>query len=214
MTKLLSYIFPITKKVKSKFNGTLEITWYNGKKYLNTKNANYSYGSLQEILKFGLEHIALEKVNSILLLGLGGGSVIKTLRNDFNYKKPITAIDIDPVIIEVAKTEFELQTENNLTIICDNALHFVSKNEKQFDLIIIDLFIDVVMPDQFLKLSFWNAILKAKSVHGSILFNASLETTKSNALNEVISFLKSHVYKVETFEKVNNTNTIIIAKTL
>ncbi len=79
----------MTRKVTSKYSDTLEITWYNGKKHLNTKNANYSYGSLQAILKFGLEKIELKHMNSILLLGLGGGSVIETLRQDFNYQKQL-----------------------------------------------------------------------------------------------------------------------------
>jgi spermidine synthase len=214
MTILLSYIYPITKKVKSKFNGTLEITWHNGKKHLNTKNANYSYGSLQDILKFGLEKIQLKSVHSVLLLGLGGGSVIKTLRNDFNFDKHITAIDIDPVIIDIAKEEFELQNAKNLNIICEDALSFMTKNTKTFDLIIIDLFIDTAMPEQFLNLPFWTAILTAKSTNGNIIFNASLETSKSKALNDLIGFLKSHIYKVEVFEKVNNTNTMVIAKAL
>lgn len=127
MKGLLSYIYPVAKKIKSDKNGTLEITWLNGKKHLNSKNANYSYGSLQRILKFGLEKIDLSKINSVLLLGLGGGSVIETLRKDFDYQKHITAIEIDPVIIDLAKEEFQLKIFENLDIICDDALHFVEK---------------------------------------------------------------------------------------
>ena len=214
MSKLLSYLYPITTTVESDYSGTLEITWYNGKKHLNTKNANYSYGSLQHILKFGLEKIELKKVNSVLLLGLGGGSVIETLRNDFKYDKRITAVDIDPKIIEIAKNEFNLVEDEHLEIICEDALHFLQSNSSTFDLIIIDLFIDVKVPDAFLKLVFWNDVLKASSTNGSVLFNAFLEKTKSKALNNIIEFLKSHFYKTEIFEKVNNTNTIILASGL
>ncbi len=105
MIRLLSYIYPITKKVESKYSGTLEITWHNGKKHLNTINANYSYGSLQKILKFGLQNIDVSNCKKILILGLGAGSVIDTLIKDFKYKNHITALDIDPVIIEIAKAE-------------------------------------------------------------------------------------------------------------
>ena len=210
MSKILSYLYPITKKVHSDISGTLEITWYNGKKHLNTKNANYSYGSLQRILKFGLQKINLEKVNSILLLGLGGGSVIETLRQDFDYSKPILAIDIDPVIIDIAKNEFNLKEDENLKIICDDALKFMSSNTQQFDLIIIDLFVDIEVPKPFLDLVFWRHVNKASATNGAIIFNASLEKTKSTALNDVIDFLKTQFYKTEVYEKVNQTNTIII----
>ncbi len=214
MARLLSYLYPVTKKVKSDFSGTLEITWYNGKKHLNTKNANYSYGSLQRVLKFGLEKIELKKINSVLLLGLGGGSVVETLRKDFKYDKAITAVDIDPKIIEIAQNEFNLIEDEHLKIICDDALHHMQLNSTTFDLIIIDLFIDVTVPDAFLKLDFWQDVIKASSINGTILFNASLEKTKSKAVNEVIDFIKTHFYKTEIFEKVNGTNTVIIGSGL
>lgn len=214
MSKLLSYLYPITKKVQSEFSGLLEITWYNGKKHLNTKNANYSYGSLQKILKFGLEHIDLSKVNSVLLLGLGGGSVIETLRNDFSYSKTITAVDIDPTIIAIAQNEFLLKEDANLKIVCADALVYMQTNRVPYDLIIIDLFIDTEVPKAFLALPFWKDITKASATNGAILFNASLEETKSSALNEVIEFLRSHFYHTEVFEKVNATNTLILSKGL
>ena len=214
MIKYLSYLYPITRQIQSKYSGTLEITWYNGKKHLNTKNANYSYGSLQAILKFGLEKINLNHINSILLLGLGGGSVIETLRKDFNYQKQITAIDIDPVIIEIAKTEYQLESNSNTNIICEDALQFIKENKTQYDLIIIDLFIDTEVPEAFLGLSFWEQVIHSKSANGIILFNASLEDQKSNQLKSVIEFLKTKVYKVEVYNKVNGTNTVIISKSL
>lgn len=214
MAKILSYLYPITKKVHSEISGTLEITWYNGKKHLNTANANYSYGSLQKILKFGLDKIDLKKVNSILLLGLGGGSVIETLRHDFEYSKPIVAVDIDPVIIDIAKNEFHLKADANLQIICDDALNFMASNPQDFDLIIIDLFVDINVPKSFLALSFWQNVIKASATNGTIIFNASLEKTKSTALNGVIEYLKTQFYTTEIYEKVNHTNTLIITKGL
>lgn len=200
--------------IKSDYSGTLEITWYNGKKHLNTKNANYSYGSLQRILKFGLEKIDLKNIKSILLLGLGGGSVIETLRNDFSYSKQITAVDIDPVIIEIAKNEFNLNSFDQLEIVCEDALQFMKTNQRHFDLIIIDLFIDIEVPKPFMKLSFWQDVVNASSTNGSILFNGPLEKSKSKSLNDIITFLKTHMYHTEVFEKVNNTNTLILSKGL
>ena len=214
MTRLLSHIYPITKTIKSNFSGTLEITTKNGKKHLNTKNTNYSYGALQMILKFGLDKIDLKKVNSILLLGLGGGSVIQTLRDDFKYQKHITAVDIDPIIIDIAKTEFNIKNSSVLKIICQDALQYVNQNTQQFDLIIIDLFIDIHVPKQFLELSFWEDIIKSKSTNGVILFNGSLEKEKSQDLKKVITFLQSKVYKVVIYDKINEVNTVVITQSL
>ena len=56
-------MWPITQKVASDINGDIEITWYQGKKLLDTKNANFSYGSLDLILKeaFKYTHINIKK---------------------------------------------------------------------------------------------------------------------------------------------------------
>ena len=209
MKRLLSYIYPITKKVKSEFNDSLEITWYNGKKYLNTKNANYSYGSLQEILKIGLEKINLQHCNEVLVLGLGGGSVIETLQNDFNYNGHITALDIDPVIIQLAKDEFNIHENEKLAIICEDALTFMEGNNKLFDLIIVDLYIDIEVPSVFLELPFWKNVSKA--ISKSMLFNASLENSKNDKITSIISLLSTHNFEIEKLEKVKDTNTLVIA---
>lgn len=212
MIRLLSYIYPITKRVASRYSGVLEITWHNGKKYLNTKNANYSYGSLQTILKTGLQKINLSRCNKLLLLGLGAGSVVETLTKDFKYNNPITAVEIDPVILEVARHDFNLEDYENLKIICDDAISFVQTNKEKFDLIIIDLFIDTIVPSSLYRKSFWEQLIKANSSTGNILFNASLNSDNNDYISEITMFLKSKNYKLELLQKVNGTNTLLIAK--
>ncbi|MFP4844706.1 spermidine synthase [Winogradskyella sp. PE311] len=214
MKQLLSYIIPSKKTITSKYSGTLEIVWCNGKKHLNSKNAIYSYGALQRILKFGIEKINLNRVNSVLVLGMGGGSVIKTLRNDFKFTKSIEAVEIDSVIIDIATTEFGVSQNDLLNIHCQDAFHFVKNNIKKFDLVIVDIYIDLSVPDQFLSVEFWKNVLSCKSLKGSIIFNASVQNTKINKVKAVIEFLKTKVFTVDVYPNVNGTNTIIIARGL
>ena len=212
MVRLLSFIYPITKKVKSEFNGTLEITWHNGKKHLNTKNANYSYGSLQKILQIGLKKIDIDGSKNILVLGLGGGSVIKTLRRKFKYDHAITGVDIDPVIVQLAKEEFKLSRTEDLNIICADANDFMAKNKIKYDIIIVDLFIDTKIPSLFYEIPFWKNVVKACTNNGSILFNASLDNKNEIDIINIASFLFKNNFEVEKLEKVNKTNTLLIAK--
>ena len=212
MVRLLSFIYPITKKVKSEFNGTLEITWYNGKKHLNTKNANYSYGSLQKILRVGLKKFDISSAKNILVLGLGGGSVIKTLRKKFKYTNTITGVDIDPIIVQLAQDEFKLSPTKNLDIVCADANAFIAKNKIEFDIIIVDLFIDTEIPSSFFEIPFWKNVVKACDKKGGILFNASLDNKNENDIINIASFLYKHSFEVEKLEKVNKTNTLLIAK--
>ncbi|RPD93301.1 methyltransferase domain-containing protein [Aureibaculum marinum] len=208
MKKIISYIYPVTKKITSKYSGNLEITWYNGKKHLNSKNANYSYGSLQKILKIGLKKINLTNCKEILVLGMGGGSVIKSLRDTFNYQHKITAVEIDPIVIKIADEEFDIREDEKLKIICDDAQHFMQLNTKKFDLIIIDLYIDTKVPSPFLKIPFWQNVSKSTS---TILCNASLELNNNDKLLNINQFLTHKNYQVSFYEKVNGSNTLLIA---
>ena len=112
MKKLLSYLVPLKGKVyKSEINGQLELNWYEGKLMLDSKNANYSYGALQRALAVGLHGIGnneIKQSKKILILGMGAGCVIETLRKDFENDAEITAVEIDPVVVDIAKKYFAL----------------------------------------------------------------------------------------------------------
>ncbi len=50
--KLFSYLIPIKiYEAKSALSKSIEVTWANGELVLDSENTNYSYGSLQRILK-------------------------------------------------------------------------------------------------------------------------------------------------------------------
>ena len=72
--KLLSYLIPIPIfKTKSAWSKTIEITWANGELMMDSENTNYSYGSLQRILRLGLKTIGfrpIQKMKKIIVLHL------------------------------------------------------------------------------------------------------------------------------------------------
>src|SRR5690606_33755279 len=81
LKKYLSYILPIKiYQKKSQISKNLEVTWNNGQLVLDSENTNYSFGSLQRILRKGLKYIGFKRIQNfenILVLGVAGGSVIK-----------------------------------------------------------------------------------------------------------------------------------------
>jgi len=212
MKRILSYIYPITKKIHSKYSGILELTWYNGKQVLNTKNANYSYGSLQKILAYSLGKIKLTEVKSILLLGLGAGSVIKTLRDDFDYKNTITAIEWDEVIIQIAQETYNITNDSQLKIIAADAISFVAESKQYYDLIIIDLFIDNKVPEQFYAKEFITNCSKLIAKKGYFIFNIGMEMPTDSIAQIQNYFTKNYTFQV--LEQVAGTNTVLIGKKL
>lgn len=211
-SKVLSFFWPIViKKYHSNFSGTIEITYSYGKKIVDTKNANYSYGSLQKILKIGLQNIHLPTVENVLILGLGGGSVVETLRKHYNYNKTITAIEIDPVMIEICKKEFGLYSGDNLQIIEEDAFNYTKTNTKKFDLIIVDLFIDTKVPEEFYSKTFFKSLQQNSAKDGQIIINLSLENQEDKISKNTIKQVFTN-RKITFLEKVNGTNTLVLIK--
>ena len=215
LKKILSFLIPINiYKRKSAVSNSLEVTWANGELVLDSKNTNYSYGSLQRILRKGLKAIGFETINkmeSILVLGVAGGSVIKTLVNEIKYKGKITGVEIDPEIIEIANTYFKLYKIPNLTIVIDDAFEFVLKTNETFDLIIIDIFQDTNMPNFLFEKFFTDRIGTLLKSGGYILFNTMLTKQSDNARNQKYrNEFDVSKFKTKAIPRVEQHNELII----
>jgi len=207
--KIFSYLFPrVQKTVYSEINGDIEITWQNGRKVLNTKNANYSYGKLHKIMQFCLKKVNLTTVQEVLLLGLGGGSAVKILREELGYKNKMTAVEIDPEVITIAKEEFEISEDKKTSIICQDALAYVDNEATKYDLIIIDIFIDIQVPEEFYTLHFWERVSEITQKGGSVIFNAGMNNRLDSKLNEIIE--SSREFSFSRHYNIAGFNTILI----
>ena len=211
MKKLLSYFVPFTTKVESDKSGTLEINWIDGNKVLDSKNANYSFGSLQEVLTFGLSELDIAPNDKILLLGMGAGSILHTLRNKFKCSGHITGVEFDEQVIELAKSEFDLLKITDLEVIQFDAMEYVNQCKEKYDLIIIDLFIDDQVPDVFYSLDFWSCIVGLMEPKANILFNAGINLKDNHKYVQIAESLKTNI-SFEILQSVRGINTLLIGK--
>jgi spermidine synthase len=213
--KLLSFFCPIKVfQEKSEINQNLEVTWNNGKLVLDSKNTNYSYGSLQKVLRKGLESIGFEYIRNskhILVLGVAGGSVIKTLVDEIKYEGKITGIEIDYQTIIIANKYFGLNTIQNLEIVIDDAQNFVKKANYKFDIIIVDIFQDLLMPSFLFEDQFIEDIKKAMNPNGCIIFNTIVGNNIAQIRNEnFVKMIESKKMNVKRISKVEGDNELLI----
>jgi spermidine synthase len=208
--RLISYYFPISKKIPSVHSGLLELKFVDGKMLLDSPYSSHSYGTLQKVLEFALRHIELSNIQTVLLLGLGGGSVIKSLRGRFRYKGKIEAVEIDPLMISIAGKEFGIVTDKRTQIECCEASTYVSGETKTFDLIIVDLFIDNRVSEEILSDEFWCALKDRVSSNGYIIFNSMHESYSitHTIKNEFIKW----GFLVKEYNHIESYNTVLIAK--
>jgi spermidine synthase len=217
--KIFSYLIPIKiYETKSSLSKSIEVTWANGELVLDSENANYSYGSLQRILRLGLKNIGFEKIvpmKHILVLGVAGGSVIKTLVDEIKYKGKITGVEIDPEIIKIANTYFKLNEIENLEIVIDDAFEFVLKTKTKYDLIIIDIFQDTAMPNFLFETFFINRVCSLLKSHGFILFNTMLLNESQNLRNKkYISEFYENQFQIKTIPRLEVHNELILIEKL
>jgi spermidine synthase len=217
LKKIISYFYPINLyKTTSEISKTLEVTLVNGEIVLDSKNTNYSYGSLQRILRKGLRFIGfntIKSMNHILVLGVAGGSVIKTLNDEIGFKGKITGIELDEKVIEIANDHFELNKIKNLNLIHHEAFEFVLKTKLNFDLIIIDIFQDTIMPSFLFEAFFQNRLREILNPGGFILFNTMILKNIDEVRNDnYIRFFESLQFKVTRLPRVEEHNELVIVE--
>jgi len=218
LSKFLSYFIPINViKKNSSISKTLEVTWNNGELVLDSKNTNYSYGSLQRILKKGLKYIGFERIrkfDNILILGVAGGSVIKTLVDEVKFKGKITGVEIDKEVVEIANKYFKLNEIKNLELFVDDAFEFVLKTKDKYDLIIIDIFQDTTMPNFLFEDFFINRINFLLNIDGFILFNTMVINEKNRIRNLDYKKKFDANYSIRMYPKVETHNELFTIKKL
>ncbi len=105
----------------------------------------------------------------ILLLGLGGGEIIRNLLN----KHPIlniTVIELDPIIVEIYNKFFK-EEKHNPTIILADAYDYMLKNNIKYDLIYTDIYFKNCFPKKFLNEPFLTKVSKSLSLQGFYIYN-------------------------------------------
>ncbi|KDN56302.1 spermidine synthase [Flavobacterium seoulense] len=219
LKKILSYFYPIKiYSQDSSLSKSLEITWSNGDLVVDSLNTNYSYGSLQRILKLGLKNIGfskIQKMNTVLVLGVAGGSVIKTLIDDIDYKGKITGVEIDSEIIKIANRYFKLDEIEQLQIVIDDAFEFVLKTKEKYDLIIIDIFQDTKMPNFLFEDFFIDRICHLLKSKGFVLFNTMLLSKAENLRNQkLINEFKTEDFSIKSIPRVEKHNELIVIEKL
>lgn len=172
---MLSYVTDIKiEKLQSPVSGDLEVVLSRGRVQLNTVNATYSFEDLYTSYGTALQKIHVEKkqISSVLVLGLGLGSIPYILQSKYRIDCTIDCVDIDPVIIDLAQKYYPLPSKlSKLSIHEADAFDWMMRNNKKYDLITVDLFVDREVPKKLHQRTFIESLRGALAENGTILFS-------------------------------------------
>lgn len=137
-----------------------------------------------------LSLLFIEPPKSALILGLGGGALVKFLWKYFP-RCHVTAVDNRPKVVDVCYEFFHLPKSNRIHIHVDDALEFARKSRyPQYDLIIVDLFLGDGMPSIVGHREFFNACQMQLKEHGILGWN-TWRTTKEELMIQSVHGLCS-----------------------
>lgn len=181
---LFSYLFELPlKKVYSPINGSLKVVLDRGVKKLVAQKAVYSYEDRYTCFRDFFLEFSIDQfpINQALVLGYGLGSVplmLDRLVDGVSYD----GVEIDQAIVDLNQ-EFGY-CPDNVTVHTVDAMDFVEFCDKKYDLVVVDLFIDAIVPSKFETVRFLEACSKLLVPNGLLLFNrvaypkAALEKTE------------------------------------
>ena len=119
------------------------------------------------------------KLERVLMIGLGGGSIARHLRHH-NPELVIDCVEVDPAILEVAQNYFGLEQDDMLQVCVADGREFIELTKELYDVIILDAYDAEGIPPHmatsgFLRLA-RNRLTPGGVVVGNLLKGACCET--------------------------------------
>jgi spermidine synthase len=118
-------------------------------------------------------HLALAYnpgVRDVLFIGLGGGSSPKRLWRDFPQLR-IQAVELDPVVVDVAYRFFQLPRDERLQVATDDGRRYLDDDDRRWDAIMIDAFYADAIPFHLFTAEFMELVRSKLNPGGVVVTN-------------------------------------------
>lgn len=134
------------------------------------------------------------KGSKVLLLGLGGGTIVKQL-DRLGFETDV--VEIDRRIWEVSVDYFNLDPNTSITI--DDARHFVKITKKKYDIIIFDTFLSEAVPEHLVTLEGFEDAKKILNPGGMVMINfyGYIKGERGKAARSVYKTLEASGFKTD-----------------
>ena len=133
-----------------------------------------------------------EKPGKLLLIGLGGGSVVKNFaQNGWD----VDAVEIDPVVTKIALTYFGLDPSEAKIFQMDGR-RFLFTHKEQYDLIIMDAFGSSSIPFHLVTDESFGLIASRLKENGIFAINIEAVGWKDSIIRSLTTTLKQHFNEV------------------
>jgi spermidine synthase len=210
----LSFLFDVKiETTESILNPFLQVVIRNGRLLLNTYNANYSYGSLQDAFRFVFKKIKIKDKNikDILVLGFGCGSIAALFNGYKNVE--ITGVEADEKVLELYEKYFLEQINSEVILVESFAEDFIVDHKKTYDLILVDVFIDLDVPPAIKENTFFQHIKKSLNTGGIFIYNfIVMNESEKIEFEKILNLIQKFFNTVEVIEFMAFNKIIVATK--
>ncbi len=116
----------------------------------------------------------------VLVLGLGGGIITKRFWHDYPQMK-VDSVEIDPVVVDVARRYFAFPTDPRLRVFTQDARRYVQTTKDTYDIVVIDAYYADALPFHLTTQEFFRETKARMAPDGVVAYNviSSLSGDKS-----------------------------------
>ena len=170
----------------SAHNPYLVVLLYKGRYQLCTQNAIYSYEDKYDNFRtaFDLLQIEKKKLDNVLLLGLGLGSIPFMLERIYKVDTEYVAVEIDEVICQLADKYVLSDLDSSVQVYPIDALNYFEWYDHQYDMIAMDIFQSAEVPEDFESVDFMKTLDSRIKEGGIILYNRLSNSDEHRAKNK------------------------------
>ncbi|MBN1532057.1 MAG: fused MFS/spermidine synthase [Spirochaetes bacterium] len=151
------------------------------------------------------------QVRSVLMIGLGAGSLLRFIRKH-HPDAAIDTVELDPLIVELSRKYFFVTEADRVMIHVGDGRAFVEKGGRSYDLAIIDAFnADNSVPSQLTSLEFLRC-LRARLNGGGVVVTNFIDRDDGIYRSILATYLRSfrHVMRCD-LGRFGRSNVVIIA---
>lgn len=176
----LSFLWEQSLEVTSSdYNAYLEVCVVHGRLQLVAEEAIYSFGDYYLNFRKTFEVFDFDRLParaSVLVLGLGLGSIPELIEKHIGLDYAYVAVEIDPAIIELASKYSLPELGSSIEVVQADALAFLQMDERRFDLICVDVFQDATVPAHLDGEDFVTLCHESLLPGGALLYNRLADT--------------------------------------
>jgi spermidine synthase len=151
----------------------------------------------------------LPEPRDVLLIGLAGGTIARQLTAAYG-PIPITGVEIDPEINEVAREYFALDELENVDVIVADGRYALRTSAATFDLIGVDAYRQPYIPFQLTSREFFQEVSAHLRPGGVAVVNAGRTRTDFRLVQALAATMRAVFPYVAAIDVNRYTNTILV----